>query len=104
MNKKMIRLTESDLHNIIKESVNKVLKEYFFPSTNPNDTDSIEDYDEMTRWRRGGQKSIGDEAQNYHPQRDNRIDARNYAKVDPAEYGNDLGMYRRHMDKLHGLR
>lgn len=27
MNKKVIRLTESDLHNIVKESVNKILKE-----------------------------------------------------------------------------
>jgi len=27
MNKKLIRLTESDLHNIVKESVNRVLKE-----------------------------------------------------------------------------
>ena len=27
MNKKLIRLTESDLHKIVKESVNKVLKE-----------------------------------------------------------------------------
>ena len=27
MNKKLIRLTESDLHRIIKQSVNKVLKE-----------------------------------------------------------------------------
>lgn len=27
MNKKIIRLTESDLHKIVKESVNKVLKE-----------------------------------------------------------------------------
>lgn len=27
MNKKLIRLTESDLHNIIKESVNRILKE-----------------------------------------------------------------------------
>ena len=27
MNKKLIRLTESDLHRIVKESVNKILKE-----------------------------------------------------------------------------
>ena len=27
MNKKVIRLTESDLHRIVKESVNKVLTE-----------------------------------------------------------------------------
>lgn len=29
MNKKLIRLTESDLHKIVKESVNRVLKEAF---------------------------------------------------------------------------
>ena len=28
MNKKLIRLTESDLHRIVKESVNRVLKEH----------------------------------------------------------------------------
>ena len=28
MNKKLIRLTESDLHRIVKESVNKILNEY----------------------------------------------------------------------------
>ena len=28
MNKKLIRLTESDLHRIVKKSVNKILKEY----------------------------------------------------------------------------
>lgn len=27
MNKKLIRLTESDLHRIVKESVNRVMKE-----------------------------------------------------------------------------
>ena len=27
MDKKLIRLTESDLHNIVKESVNRILKE-----------------------------------------------------------------------------
>lgn len=29
MKKQIVRLTESDLHNIIKESVNKILKENF---------------------------------------------------------------------------
>ena len=30
MNKKIIRVAESDLHQIIKESVNRILKEMFF--------------------------------------------------------------------------
>ena len=29
MNKKLIRLTEQDLHRIVKESVNKIVKEGF---------------------------------------------------------------------------
>ena len=29
MTKKLVRLTESDLHRIIKESVNRVIKEYY---------------------------------------------------------------------------
>ena len=33
MNKKLIRLTESDLHKIVKESVNKILMEYKNDST-----------------------------------------------------------------------
>lgn len=32
MNKKLIRLTESDLHRIVKESVNKILNESFNPN------------------------------------------------------------------------
>ena len=32
MNKKIIRLTESDLHRIVKESVNRILKESTFPT------------------------------------------------------------------------
>lgn len=31
MNKKLIRLTESDLHRIVKESVNRILKEEVNP-------------------------------------------------------------------------
>lgn len=43
MKKQLVRLTESDLHNIIKESVNKVLKEHMeFPSENGGFFDSSE--------------------------------------------------------------
>ena len=40
MNKKLIRLTEGDLHRIVKESVNRILRE--------ND-----DYDRMNRYFNG---------------------------------------------------
>ena len=38
MNKKLIRLTESDLHKIVKESVNRILKEGFTKPSNWKDT------------------------------------------------------------------
>ena len=44
MNKKLIRLTESDLHKIVKESVNKVLKE----NTNDFDLNKVSNAIEIT--------------------------------------------------------
>ena len=43
MNKKMIRLTESDLHRIVKESVNRIL--YVKEEYNPFDNDDFEEWD-----------------------------------------------------------
>lgn len=43
MNKKLIRLTESDLHKIVKESVKRILKESVFS----NNEEYEYDYDEM---------------------------------------------------------
>ena len=40
MNKKLIRLTESDLHRIVKESVNKVMKESSYDSMGNFDPES----------------------------------------------------------------
>lgn len=48
MNKKTIRLTESDLHNIIKESVKKIIKEEFQISLNNN---GKEGFNNVKRWR-----------------------------------------------------
>ena len=45
--KKIIRLTEGDIHKIVKKSVNKILQEAYF---NPNDDGSDDDdelYDEL---------------------------------------------------------
>ena len=54
MNKKLIRLTESDLHRIVKESVNKVLRENHknFQRTmiREFDDDDYEDSDDI-EWR-----------------------------------------------------
>jgi len=48
MKKKLIRLTEQDLHRMIMRSVNKVLKEGFEPeySVNPEDQPDFEDSEE----------------------------------------------------------
>ena len=62
MNKKLIRLTESDLHRIVKESVNRVLKEaeYNFASSTGNyDVNSDEwktNYDRMSNDYRGQER------------------------------------------------
>ena len=45
MNKKLIRLTESDLHKIVKESVNRILKEDILPNGQGTDWDEPSDYD-----------------------------------------------------------
>jgi len=42
--KKIIRLTESDLHKIIKKSVNRMLHEAYYT---PNSDDDIDDDDEL---------------------------------------------------------
>ena len=59
MAEKIIRITESDLHRIIKESVKKVLMEANWSNalTDPNDVDPFEtedDYDEnpLDMWKR----------------------------------------------------
>lgn len=59
MAKKIIKITENDLHRLIKESVEKVLKEANWSNalTDPNDVDPFEkedDYDEnpLDRWKR----------------------------------------------------
>lgn len=57
--KKIIRLTENDLHKIIKESVKKVLKEANWSNAlsdpndfDPNDVDDEYDTDPLNRWKR----------------------------------------------------
>ena len=57
MNKKVIRLTESDLHRIVKESVNRILMEskgldpskrdYVKEDYNPFDNDDFEEWDRI---------------------------------------------------------
>lgn len=100
--KKVIRLNETNFHKLVNKSVKRVLKEFFANSYDPYNAETLEDFDEMMKSRRDGQREAGERAMNYHPQRDSRIDAHNYAVADPIEYGNDLSQYRRHMDAFHG--
>jgi len=50
--KKIIRLTESDLHKIVKESVNKILKEANWSNalTDPGNCPDDDDYSYRQTW------------------------------------------------------
>ena len=67
MKRNLIRLTEGDLHNIVKESVNNILNEFFFFKTDPSEADNEEEYNDITKWRRESQKKEGEKAQDEHP-------------------------------------
>ena len=47
MNKKLIRLTESDLHRIVKESVNKVLNEISIDTLKKAQDKAFDDYESV---------------------------------------------------------
>lgn len=84
--KKIIRLTESDLHKIIKESVERVLREsnvsgnyratpsggfdeYAFNYDDAlDDAESVEDWDERMKYRERCARNDADWALNHHPQ------------------------------------
>lgn len=65
--KRTLRLTESDLHRIVKESVNRVLKEINLYNPEHSEEDEMEDL-----------RRDGEYAQSWHPQTDNRNFAREY--------------------------
>lgn len=63
MNKKIIRLTEQDLHRIVKESVNRVLKEYTgnFGYTDDNAPSNRPTIGTSEYYRRNDKMQIGQE-------------------------------------------
>ena len=88
MNKKLIRLTESDLHRIVRESVKRILKEsnvgthdynnlplkdggfdsYAYEYDDALDNaKSIEEFDEMMKKRKEHSLSVADSALYRHP-------------------------------------
>ena len=67
MAKKLIRLTEGDLHRIVKESVNNIINEWFFFKTDPSEADNEKEYKEITDWKKKSQKKAAEKAQKEHP-------------------------------------
>ena len=85
--KRKIRLTEGELHRIIKESVKRILKEgedYLFSNGNFDsyaydydkalkDANSVEEWDEMMRDRKKNADMRSYLAQRLHPQSNGRV-------------------------------
>ena len=82
--KKIVRLTESDLHKIIKESVKRILREGKYDTPNGGidsyafdyddaieNAESLDDWDKRMALRSGYMDARGYAAQQHHPQRDN---------------------------------
>ena len=100
--KKIVRLTESDLHKIIKESVKKVLRETITHHTLPSggfdsaafqfdrafeDAQSEEEWDEMMDKRQKHLERAANNALYLHPQAQNKFGSINAKKyVNPENY------------------
>jgi hypothetical protein len=75
MEKKIIRLTESDLHNIVKNATKKIIKEFFNFDNAPSDdewlsnADDEDDYNNRESTLLDKQYYKGEDAMDYHPQR-----------------------------------
>ena len=77
MTKKLIRLTEDDLHRIVKESVNRILREqklneWFWFDTDPSKAKDEKDYDRITKNAKAFQKGAAENDQDNSNARDTR--------------------------------
>jgi hypothetical protein len=86
MAKQLIRLTESDLHRIVKESVNTLLKEFFFLKTDPSQADNEEEHESITKMRQRWQKEDAKEAEKKSPAHDNREAAKTWVTKKSGQY------------------
>ena len=79
---KTIKLTEQDFHNIVRESVNNILNEWFslYSATDPSRAKDEEEYDRLVGYRKDMQRNAGNYAQDEHPQVDSRSFSRDYAQ------------------------
>ena len=97
--KKIVRLTEGDLHKIIKESVKRVLREegYFTPSGGWDSyaydydnalekAESLEDWDEKMRARMDSANKKANYAQKHHPEGKSTLGVSDY--IHPNWFGN----------------
>lgn len=87
MAKKIIRLTESDLHRIVKESVNRILREerlneWFWFDTDPSKAKDEKDYDRITKNAQAFQKGAAENDQNNSNARDTRKAAKAWVGKD----------------------
>ena len=96
--KRKIRLTESELHRIIKESVKRIIKEsedYLLPNGNFDSyaydydkaletANSEEEWDEMMRKRKEYNDMIAHTSQDLHPQ----VKHRTYGSLGSSQYVN----------------
>lgn len=81
---KRIRMTEEALHNVVKESVKRVLKEWFLGCPHPDEVeqncDTPEEYDEYRKYYDDFAKGEADIEMRRHPQHDGRLGAQMYAQ------------------------
>ena len=87
MNRQLIRLTESDLHNIVKEAVNKILNEVgdtedgqhllgrlAAKKSTSGDLDGYYDVSDYAKEKRNGNLKLQDKfAKGFHSEKDNRL-------------------------------
>ena len=87
MNKKLIRLTESDLHKIVKEAINKILNEVgdtedgqhllgrlAAKKSTSGDLDGYYDVSDYAKEKRNGNLKLQDKfAKGFHSEKDNRL-------------------------------
>ena len=98
MNKKLIRLTESDLHRIVKQSVSKILKEGKFDDIYKNYPGSPEDSEIFELYQK--REELKREYEDALKEIDRQINAHyNWADDHFADYATDNGITIDNLDK-----
>ena len=90
MNNKVIRLTEGDLHRIVKESVNRILREEFGLGHKEDledlsNTNDEKEYDFHNKCTRRAQETDGETAMSIHPQRNSKYGSNVVTRTKPQD-------------------